>query len=363
MEAQALSRLFLLSDSLRTAISIMGDRQGARLARFHVSTLTSQSKCCSRSRSPSSLKFCSDVEGIGGILAPMVQQTKYNDSFLHVAFMSPFERKVEDQLGGPRHRRFLPTLRAQSVIASESSSEDLAELTAERRQLFSTIAPMYDQLNDWLSLGQHRIWKRMAVQWSRAAPGDSVLDVCCGSGDLTFLLAEKVGVTGKVVGLDFSPNQLEVAARRQSESFSASSVDMRWVQGDALALPFGDEEFDAVTIGYGLRNVGSIPTGLREVWRVLKPGKSAAILDFNNSTDPLIKGVQAFALKNLVVPLATQFGMAAEYEYLQPSIDRFPIGSALERHAREAGFSPEATRYYEIAGGLMGVLVAYKSEL
>lgn len=217
---------------------------------------------------------------------------------------------------------------------------------------------MYDQLNDWLSLGQHRIWKRMTVSWSRAKSGDEVLDICCGSGDLAFLLSDKVGPEGKVVGLDFAPQQLAVAAQRQRDSLKASKMDMRWQEGDALRLPFGDGEFDAVTMGYGLRNVASIPTCLREIVRVLRPGKTAAILDFNNATNQLVAGFQELALANVVVPVARQFGMESEYKYLLPSIRRFPIDRELVRLAREAGFR-EAV-HYEIAVGLMGVLVATK---
>ncbi|CAI5956016.1 unnamed protein product [Closterium sp. NIES-64] len=219
-------------------------------------------------------------------------------------------------------------------------------------------ATLVRNLNDWLSLGQHRVWKRMTVGWSRARPGDTALDICCGSGDLSLLLAEKVGPSGRVVGLDFAAQQLVVAAQKQQDSYSARRVDMRWVEGDALALPFDANSFDAVTMGYGLRNVTSIPRALQEIHRVLKAGSSAAILDFNHTEDPLVAAFQEFALQNAVVPVARMFGLSEEYEYLLPSIRRFPTGRQQEQLAKDAGFSKAV--HYEIGGGLMGVLVLQK---
>ena len=136
---------------------------------------------------------------------------------------------------------------------------------AARQALFDSIAPVYDELNDSLSLGLHRIWKRMTVQWSGAAAGQAVLDVCCGSGDLALLLAEAVGPSGSVVGLDFAPAMLADARQRAAAVGPGTQrrrAPLRWVQGDALALPFEPASFDAVTMGYGLRNVADIPRAL-----------------------------------------------------------------------------------------------------
>ncbi|GAB4818992.1 hypothetical protein N2152v2_006038 [Parachlorella kessleri] len=229
-----------------------------------------------------------------------------------------------------------------------------------RQQLFDSIAPVYDQLNDQLSFGLHRVWKRMTVKWSRARPGDRALDVCCGSGDLAFLLAEAVGTTGQVVGLDFSGNMLQDAASRQQRRQQEEGLqyDMQWIQGDALQLPFEAASFGAATMGYGLRNVASIPKALQELYRVLKPGATVAVLDFNNVQNPLVDSFQGFMLENVVVPRARSLGVAEEYEYLRPSIKRFPTGREQEALAREAGF--RRATHYEIAFGLMGVLVATK---
>nr|XP_023920866.1 2-phytyl-1,4-beta-naphthoquinone methyltransferase, chloroplastic-like [Quercus suber] len=149
------------------------------------------------------------------------------------------------------------------------------------------------QLNDLLSLGQHRIWKRMTVSWTGAKMGDCALDLCCGSGDLAFLLSEKVGSNGKVIGLDFSKEQLSIASCRQGLAPNACYNNIEWVEGDALELPFSDGYFDAITMGYGLRNVVDKERAMQEMFRVLKPGSRISILDFNKSTQPFTNIIQA----------------------------------------------------------------------
>ncbi|HIK13985.1 MAG TPA: bifunctional demethylmenaquinone methyltransferase/2-methoxy-6-polyprenyl-1,4-benzoquinol methylase UbiE [Leptolyngbyaceae cyanobacterium M33_DOE_097] len=220
----------------------------------------------------------------------------------------------------------------------------------EIRDLFNRIAPVYDQLNRSLSLGQHKIWKLMTVKWSGAKPGDRCLDVCCGSGDIALLLAERVGQMGAVTGVDFAVEQLAIAGQRNPA--------ITWVEGDALALPFADASFDAVTMGYGLRNVTDIPQALKELYRVLKPGATAAVLDFNHTQNPLVKAFQNWYLEAIVVSTATRFGMTDEYAYIAPSLERFPTGETQVNLAKQVGFS--TVTHYPIAGGTMGVLVAQK---
>lgn len=230
-------------------------------------------------------------------------------------------------------------------------------MTSDRvRTLFNRIAPVYDQLNTWLSLGQHRVWKQMAVKWSGAKPGDTCLDVCCGSGDLALLLAQQVGVSGRVIGLDFAAEQLAIAHQRTQQRYPTPSIT--WLEGDALTLPFSDHEFDAATMGYGLRNVTDIPRSLKELHRVLKPHAKAAILDFHRPTNAQIRTLQQWYLDAIVVPAAHQFGLTEEYAYIAPSLDRFPIGVEQVTLARQAGFA--SATHYPIAGGTMGVLVVMK---
>lgn len=233
---------------------------------------------------------------------------------------------------------------------------EVAPSAQEIKDIFDRIAPVYDRLNDRLSFGQHRIWKLMAVKWSEAKSGDSALDICCGSGDLAFLLAKTVGKTGKVTGLDFACEQLAIAHQRQQVKCPQATMD--WLEGDALALPFADHQFDCATMGYGLRNVTDIPLSLRELRRVLKPGAKAAILDFHRPDPGLISGLQQWYLANIVVPTAESMGLSAEYAYINPSIERFPTGKEQINLAYAAGFS-QAT-HYPLSGGVMGILVVTK---
>lgn len=225
------------------------------------------------------------------------------------------------------------------------------------QDLFDRIAPIYDQLNDWLSLGQHRVWKKMTVKWSSPRPSAICLDLCCGSGDLAQLLVQQVQPTGKVYGVDFSAEQLAVARRRMQATDRDSLIT--WIKADALQLPFEDKTFDAVTMGYGLRNVTDIPGCLQEINRVLKPDCKAAILDFHQPQSPWMQAFQQWYLETIVVPAAARLGLKEEYAYLGPSLERFPTGSQQVKLAHQAGFA-QAT-HYPIAGGMMGVLVLKKA--
>ncbi|MEO0855114.1 MAG: bifunctional demethylmenaquinone methyltransferase/2-methoxy-6-polyprenyl-1,4-benzoquinol methylase UbiE [Cyanobacteria bacterium J06648_11] len=238
--------------------------------------------------------------------------------------------------------------------------------TADRvRDLFDRIAPHYDRLNDLLSLGLHRIWKAMAVKWSQPPAGGTVLDLCCGSGDLSLQLARHVGDRGRVVGVDLSENLLAIARQRVKSRSGGDRIE--WLQADALDLPFAEFTFDAATMGYGLRNVTDIPRSLREIERVLRPGSKVAILDFQSwlgdtsANDNPANGFQQRYLTSIVEPVAERFGVSKEYAYIRESLRVFPDGQTQCTLAREAGFA-DAT-YYAIAGGLMGVLVACKGDL
>ncbi|TVQ56918.1 MAG: bifunctional demethylmenaquinone methyltransferase/2-methoxy-6-polyprenyl-1,4-benzoquinol methylase UbiE [Spirulina sp. DLM2.Bin59] len=218
--------------------------------------------------------------------------------------------------------------------------------------LFNRIAPVYDDLNHQLSWGLHRVWKKMAVKWAAPHRGDRALDLCCGSGDLAFLLAEEVGPGGEVVGVDFSVAQLAVAAKRGGDGYP----QITWQEGDALAIPACDDQFDCATLAYGLRNVTDIPRCLAELHRVLKPGGRVAILDFHRPQNPWIQQFQTWYLDQVVLPTATAFDLKEDYAYIAPSVERFPTGAEQICLARAAGFA-QAT-HYPIFGGMMGVLVA-----
>jgi demethylphylloquinol methyltransferase len=229
--------------------------------------------------------------------------------------------------------------------------------SSDIRAIFNRIAPVYDRLNNDLSLGIHWVWKQMTVDWSGAKPGDVCLDLCCGSGDITQLLSKKVGRGGRVIGADFARAQLEIAADR-IENIYPPLDRIEWVEADALELPFSNNYFDAITMGYGLRNVTDIPRALSELNRVVKPSAQIAILDFHYPDSQLMRKFQAWYLERIVVPRATELGMMSEYAYLNPSITGFPNGRMQVQLAKAAGFSHAI--HYQIAGGLMGVLVMTK---
>jgi demethylphylloquinol methyltransferase len=222
--------------------------------------------------------------------------------------------------------------------------------------LFDQIAPVYDQLNAWLSLGQHRVWKQMAVQWAEPKPGGVNVDLCCGSGDLTLLMARTVKGEGKIIGIDFSHRQLAIAQQRSSSLPWVKSIE--WIESDVLKLPLADHSVDAITMGYGLRNVADIPQALQEIYRVLKPQSRAAILDFNRSTSLGLQQFQQWYLQQIVVPIASCFQLKEEYAYLETSIARFPTGPEQVELALAVGF--EAVCHYSIAASMMGILVIQK---
>jgi len=224
------------------------------------------------------------------------------------------------------------------------------------RDLFERIAPSYDRLNDLLSLGLHRLWKRQAVAWLQPRPGQRLLDLCCGTGDLALVLAEAVRPGGLVLGLDAAAAPLELARRRGGRQ---PWLPVTFRQADALATGLDDGEADGAVMAYGLRNLQDPATALVELRRLLRPGGRAAVLDFNRP-DPaspagaVAAGFQRLYLRQLVVPMARRAGLEAQYAYLEDSLARFPTGPQQEQLALGAGF--QQAHHQTLAGGQMGVL-------
>jgi demethylmenaquinone methyltransferase/2-methoxy-6-polyprenyl-1,4-benzoquinol methylase len=207
--------------------------------------------------------------------------------------------------------------------------------------MFDRVAPVYDAMNVVMTAGLDGRWRRLAAR-AVVRPGGRVLDACCGTGDLALAaLAEG----GRVTGLDFSPAMLERARRKSGE--------VEWVEGDLLALPFGDGSFDAATVGFGMRNVEDRSLALRELRRVLRPGGRLAVLDVVRP-----KGVLSHFYRlwfDELIPLAGRvLPGGAAYTYLPASVRRFPGPKELETEVRDAGFRPTAHR---LLGGSIVVLV------
>ena len=213
------------------------------------------------------------------------------------------------------------------------------------RGMFDRIAPVYDVMNRVMTVGLDRRWRKLAVKevvW----PGDRVLDACCGTGDLA-VEAERRG--GRAVGLDFSPRMLERARRK--------SGAIEWVQGDALALPFTDGEFDAATVGFGVRNLADLEGGLRELARVLRPGGKLAVLEITRPRG-ILRPFFRFWF-DVLVPLAGRVLPGGEaYTYLPASVRRFPGPDDLSALFESAGF--EDVRYRLLGGGIVALHVGVK---
>jgi demethylmenaquinone methyltransferase / 2-methoxy-6-polyprenyl-1,4-benzoquinol methylase len=210
------------------------------------------------------------------------------------------------------------------------------------RGMFDRIAPVYDVMNHVMTAGLDRRWRKLAaseVVW----PGDRVLDACCGTGDLA-VAAEQRG--GRVVGLDFSERMLERARKK--------SGGIEWVQGDALALPFGDGEFDAATVGFGVRNLADLEGGLRELGRVLKPDGKLAVLEITRPKG-LLKPFFRLWFDGVVPVLGRVLPGGEAYTYLPASVRRFPGPDDLSALFEAAGF--EDVRYRLLGGGIVALHV------
>ncbi len=210
------------------------------------------------------------------------------------------------------------------------------------RTMFDRIAPVYDAMNHAMTAGLDRRWRRLTAD-AVVAPGDKVLDACCGTGDLA-LAARATG--GVVTGLDFSEAMLERARRK--------SAEIEWLEGDLLHLPFSDRSFDTATVGFGVRNVEDLDRALRELRRVLRPGGRLAILEIVRPRGPLALFYKAWF--GGLVPLAgTVLPGGAAYSYLPASVRRFPGPRELAERVRMAGFHPVAHRL--LGGGIVVLLV------
>ncbi len=208
------------------------------------------------------------------------------------------------------------------------------------RTMFDRIAPVYDAMNRTMTAGLDRRWR---AETARAviSPGDRVLDACCGTGDLA-IAAQRVG--GRVTGVDFSQRMLE-RARGKSDA-------VEWIEGDALALPFGEASFDAATVGFGARNLDDLEGGLRELRRVLRPGGRVGILEITRPHGVLRPFYKLWF--DGLVPLAGKLlpGGAA-YTYLPASVRRFPEANELSELMQATGF--EQVRYRLFAGGIVAL--------
>lgn len=227
------------------------------------------------------------------------------------------------------------------------------------QETFNSIAKRYDLMNTLMSFGLDKGWRRKAVRTVEAKPGMNLVDVCCGTGQLSMELAMTVGNTGHITGLDFSKNMLDQAREHVSESPYQSIIKL--IQGDAMNLPFEDNSFDGATVGWGLRNLPDLEKGIREMIRVIKPGGKVVSLDMAKPT--LLGFKQGYWLYfEKLVPLMGKIwaGKATAYQYLHDSTREFPAQQELARIFERAGLVE--TRYENLAGGVVAIVSGRKPQ-
>jgi demethylmenaquinone methyltransferase/2-methoxy-6-polyprenyl-1,4-benzoquinol methylase len=209
--------------------------------------------------------------------------------------------------------------------------------------MFDRIAGVYDLLNSVMSVGMHHEWRRRAADLAVLEPGDRVLDVATGTGDLAVELAGRVAPTGEVIGADFSEKMLELAREKAPQ--------LRFEVANAMDLPFGDNEFDAATVGFGARNFSDLERGLGEMTRVVKPGGRVVVLDFTTPQRPPLSTFFKLWFDRIVPVLGRAAGQEQAYTYLPASVRRYPPPDELAAALARAGLT--RIRYILTACGIV----------
>ena len=229
-----------------------------------------------------------------------------------------------------------------------------AEKAGRVGAVFDRVAQRYDLMNDLMSLGLHRLWKTFAVEIARPRPGEHILDVATGSGDLARAMSRRVGPQGSVWLTDINRSMLERGRDRALDRGLLAPA----VQCDAERLPFGAASFDCVTVGFGLRNMTHKDRALAEMSRVLKPGGRLVVLEFSRVWKPLAPAYDLYSFKVLPWLGARVAGDAAAYRYLAESIRVHPDQAALAAMLEEAGLS--RVEVFNLAGGVVAVHRGYR---
>lgn len=224
-------------------------------------------------------------------------------------------------------------------------------------QVFRSVAPKYDLMNDVMSFGLHRLWKRFTIEQAAIRPGQHVLDVASGTGDLAIALAKEVGKNGKVIMTDINEAMLEAGRGRLADAGIISNVEC--IQADAENLPFISNEFDCITIAFGLRNVTNKNAALHSMYRVLKPGGKLLILEFSHPTLPLINKLYDFYSFNIIPKMGELITQdRASYQYLVESIRVHPLPEVISAMMSEAGF--EEVEHFNLCGGIVALHKGHK---
>ena len=227
-----------------------------------------------------------------------------------------------------------------------------AEKAGRVREVFDSVAAQYDIMNDLMSGGLHRLWKRFTIELSAVRSGQTVLDIAGGTGDLAAKFSKLVGADGKVILADINAAMLSVGRDRLIDKGALSNIDV--VQADAQFLPFEDNSIDCITIAFGLRNVTDKAKALRSMHRVLKPGGRVLVLEFSKPTSPLLSKVyDAYSFSALPAMGKLITDDADSYRYLAESIRKHPDQESLLEMVEDAGFVD--CRYHNMTGGIVAV--------
>jgi demethylmenaquinone methyltransferase/2-methoxy-6-polyprenyl-1,4-benzoquinol methylase len=211
--------------------------------------------------------------------------------------------------------------------------------------MFDRIASVYDVMNSVMTAGLHHRWRSRAADLAKAGPGDRVLDVATGTGDLAIELSRRVGPTGEVVGMDFAEAMLDIARRKAPE--------LRFEQGNALALQYADDEFDAATVGFGARNFSDLEQGMREMARVVRPGGKVVVLEITTPTRPPLSTFFRLWFDRVVPQIGKVAGNSDAYEYLPSSVRRFPPAPELAGIMARSGM--QNVGWVLTAGGIIAL--------
>jgi demethylmenaquinone methyltransferase/2-methoxy-6-polyprenyl-1,4-benzoquinol methylase len=218
------------------------------------------------------------------------------------------------------------------------------------RAMFDRIAGFYDFMNSVMTAGLHHRWRARAADLAGLAPGDSALDVACGTGDLAIELARRVGPGGEVIGSDFSEEMLERAR--------VKARDIAWEWGNALELPYASGRFDAATVGFGARNFSDLDRGLAEMARVVKPGGRVVVLEITTPHRPPLSTFYSVWFDRVVPLIGRLTGEEEAYTYLPSSVRRFPAPEGLAGAMQRAGLGD--IRWILTAGGIIALHVGTK---
>jgi len=232
-------------------------------------------------------------------------------------------------------------------------AEDKAGKVAE---VFHSVAKRYDLMNDVMSLGIHRVWKRYTLEIAAPQPGERILDLAGGTGDLAGSLSRRVGADGAVVLCDINASMLEIGRSRLTDRGIAGNVS--YVQADAEQLPFSDGSFDCITIAFGLRNVTRKDAALRSMLRVLRPGGRALVLEFSRPANWLAPFYDWYSFNVLPRLGRALAGDASSYRYLAESIRKHPDQDTLKAQMHEAGFTN--ADYFNLSAGIVALHRGYR---